>query len=101
MEPALEKGCIVHMHSDGDIRTLVDDIIDDGVQVINLQDLVNGIDWIADKFRGRRCVELDIDRQLVTVSGTPKDITGGVWYTPGFVLRRKPALMCQRRIRQC
>ena len=74
MAPALEKDCIVHMHSDGDIRTLVDDIIDDGVQVINLQDLVNGIDWIAHKFRGKRCVELDIDRQLITVSGTPADI---------------------------
>lgn len=74
MAPALEKGKIVHMHSDGDIRLLVDDIIDDGVQVINLQDLVNGIDWIADKFRGKLCVELDIDRQAVTVSGTPRDI---------------------------
>ena len=74
MEPALAAGKIVHMHSDGDIRLLVDDIIDDGVQVINLQDLVNGIDWIADKFRGKRCVELDIDRQLITVTGTPKEI---------------------------
>lgn len=74
MEPALKKGSIVHMHSDGDIRQLVDDIIDDGVQVINLQDLVNGIDWIAHKFRGKRCVELDIDRQHITVSGTPQEI---------------------------
>lgn len=74
MAPALEKGCIVHMHSDGDIRTLVDDIIDDGVQVINLQDLVNGVDWIAHKFRAKRCVELDIDRQHITVSGTPAEI---------------------------
>ena len=74
MQPALDKGCIVHMHSDGDIRLLADDILDDGVQVINLQDLVNGIDWIADRFRGKTCVELDIDRQHVTVSGTPADI---------------------------
>ena len=44
------------------------------MQVINLQDLVNGIDWIADRFRGKTCVELDIDRQHVTVSGTPADI---------------------------
>ena len=74
MQPALDRGRIVHMHSDGDIRLLVDDILDDGVQVINLQDLVNGIDWIADRFRGKLCVELDIDRQHVTVSGTPQDI---------------------------
>ena len=62
------------MHADGDIRTLVDDLLDGGVEVINLQDLVNGIDWIADKFAGRTCIDLDIDRQDVTARGTPKQI---------------------------
>jgi uroporphyrinogen decarboxylase len=74
MKPARDNGCIVHMHSDGDIRTLVDDIIDGGVEVINLQDLVNGIDWIADKFAGKTCIDLDIDRQLITAQGTPQQI---------------------------
>ncbi len=74
MKPARDKDCIVHMHSDGDIRTLVDDLIDGGVQVINLQDLVNGIDWIADKFAGRTCIDLDIDRQSITAQGTPEQI---------------------------
>jgi hypothetical protein len=74
MAPARAQGCIVHMHSDGDIRTLADDLIDGGVDVINLQDLVNGIDWIAETFAGRTCVELDIDRQHVTVHGTPDEI---------------------------
>jgi uroporphyrinogen-III decarboxylase len=74
MKPARDAGCIVHMHSDGDIRTLVDDLIDGGVEVINLQDLVNGIDWIADKFSGKVCVDLDIDRQDITRFGTPEQI---------------------------
>jgi uroporphyrinogen decarboxylase len=74
MKPARERNCIVHMHSDGDIRTLVDDLIDGGVEVINLQDLVNGIDWIADKFSGRTCIDLDIDRQSITARGTPEQI---------------------------
>lgn len=74
MKPARDQGCIVHMHSDGDIRTLVDDLIDGGVDVINLQDLVNGIDWIADRFAGRICIDLDIDRQSVTARGTPQQI---------------------------
>ena len=74
MKPARDQGCIVHMHSDGDIRTLVEDLIDGGVEVINLQDLVNGIDWIADKFAGRTCIDLDIDRQSITARGTPKQI---------------------------
>ena len=74
MRPAKEAGVPIHMHSDGDIRTLADGLVDSGVEVINLQDLVNGIDWIAERFRGRVCIDLDIDRQRVVPYGTPKDI---------------------------
>lgn len=74
IRPAKEKGIPIHMHSDGDIRTLVDDLIDGGVEIINLQDLVNGIDWIAERFSGMVCVDLDIDRQKITRFGTPKEI---------------------------
>ncbi len=74
MQPAREAGRIVHMHSDGDLHTLVDDLIDGGVEVLNLQDLVNGIDWIQERLAGKVCIDLDIDRQSVTVSGTPDEI---------------------------
>ena len=74
MKLAKDKGIRIHMHSDGDIKTLADDLIDGGVEVINLQDLVNGIDWIAEKFSGKVCVDLDIDRQSITPRGTPKQI---------------------------
>lgn len=74
MKPSRDQGCIVHMHSDGDIRALADDLIEGGVEVINLQDLVNGIDWIADRFAGRICIDLDIDRQKITPHGTPQQI---------------------------
>lgn len=74
MKPAIDKGLIVHMHSDGDIRELADDLIESGVQVINLQDLVNGVDWIAGRFRGKICVDLDIDRQKITPYGTPEQV---------------------------
>ena len=74
MAPAREAGCIVHMHSDGDIRALADDLVEGGVEVLNLQDLVNGIDWIAARFAGRVCIELDVDRQAVTRFGTPAQI---------------------------
>jgi len=74
MAPAREKGLPIHMHSDGDIRTLADDLIDGGVEILNLQDQVNGIDWIRDKFAGRVCIDLDIDRQKITRFGTPAEI---------------------------
>jgi uroporphyrinogen decarboxylase len=74
MKPARDCGCLVHMHSDGDIRTLAEGLVKGGVDVINLQDLVNGLDWIAARFAGRVCVDLDIDRQVVTPRGTPAEI---------------------------
>jgi len=74
MAPAHEAGCLVHMHSDGDIRDLVDELVVGGVDALNLQDLVNGIDWIAAKLKGRICVDLDIDRQQITRFGSPEKI---------------------------
>ena len=74
MKLVRDAGKIVHMHSDGDIRTLAHDIIEGGCQVLNLQDLVNGIDWIAENLKGKVCIELDVDRQKVTFDGTPQEI---------------------------
>lgn len=74
MKPSRDAGAIIHMHSDGDIRTLADDLIDGGVDVLNLQDLVNGIDWIRDRFFGKYAIDLDIDRQKITVFGSPADV---------------------------
>jgi uroporphyrinogen-III decarboxylase len=71
---ARQAGCVIHMHSDGDIRKLADDLADVGIDVINLQDLVNGIDWIGTALRGRVCIDLDIDRQSITRFGTPEQI---------------------------
>lgn len=74
IRPAKEAGAMIHMHSDGDLHQLIDGILSVGVDIINLQDLVNGIDWIRENLAGKYCIELDIDRQSVTVNGTPKDI---------------------------
>lgn len=74
MEPATRQGVMVHMHCDGDIRTLAAEILDCGVDVLNLQDLVNGIDWIAENLAGKTCIHLDIDRQKITTRGSPGQI---------------------------
>jgi Uroporphyrinogen decarboxylase (URO-D) len=74
MAPAHKTGCLVHMHSDGDIRALADDLLISGVDALNLQDLVNGIDWIAANLKGRVCIDLDIDRQQITRFGAPEQI---------------------------
>ena len=50
------------------------------MMVLNLQDLVNGVDWIRDTYRGKLCIELDIDRQNITVFGTPAEVDALVRY---------------------
>lgn len=74
MQPITEAGIIAHQHSDGYILDLVDDIINCGCDVINLQDLVNGIDNIQKHLKGRVAIDLDIDRQNITNSGSPREI---------------------------
>ena len=74
MGPIRHAGILVHMHSDGHVMALVEDLIDVGVDIINLQDLVNGIDEIARVIKGRLAINLDVDRQNVTVNGTPSDV---------------------------
>ena len=74
MQPAIEKGTLIHMHSDGDIRTLLPYLLTNGVGIINLQDLVNGIGWIEQNVKGKVCIDLDIDRQKITPYGTPAQV---------------------------
>ncbi|MBO4392516.1 MAG: hypothetical protein J5816_04355, partial [Clostridia bacterium] len=74
MKPARDAGAVIHMHSDGDVRTLAKDLIDGGVDILNIQDLVNGIDWIRDNFYGKYALDLDVDRQNITVFGTPAQV---------------------------
>jgi uroporphyrinogen decarboxylase len=74
MTRARACGAVVHVHSDGSILDLADDLIDAGADVLNLQDLVNGIDRIGACLKGRVAIQLDVDRQSVTVHGTPGDV---------------------------
>jgi uroporphyrinogen-III decarboxylase len=74
MRPAQQAGCVIRMHSDGDIRDLAEDLLDLGVQVLNVQDLVNGIDWLRDHLKGRVCLDVDIDRQNVVRFGSPNEV---------------------------
>ena len=74
MKPVKTAGKLVHMHVDGYIMDIIDDLIECGVDVINPQDLVNGIDDMQKYIKGRMAIDLDIDRQNITVQGSPKDV---------------------------
>lgn len=68
------QGVHVYLHTDGWIVDIIPDLIECGVSVLNPQDFVNGLDNLRRVARGKVSLELDIDRQSVTVFGTPEDI---------------------------
>lgn len=74
MEPCHAAGVYVTQHSDGYVMELIDEFIEAGRDVINLQDLCNGIDNIAAVLKGRVCIDLDIDRQRIVPFGTRQEI---------------------------
>jgi len=74
MQPCKQAGMYIGLHSDGKTLDILEDQIEAGVDVVNPQDLCNGIDELARRIKGKACIRLDIDRQSVIPYGTPKDI---------------------------
>jgi len=68
------NGVLVSLHTDGYIVDIIPDLIECGVTNLNPQDLVNGLDNICRLAKGKVFINLDIDRQNITVFGTPEQI---------------------------
>ncbi|RKY00301.1 hypothetical protein DRP77_11700 [Candidatus Poribacteria bacterium] len=69
-----QNGVHVYLHTDGYIVDIIPDLIECGVSILNPQDLVNGLDNIEKLAKGRVFIDLDIDRQKITVFGTPEEV---------------------------
>jgi len=74
MQPAKDSNALVGLHSDGYIMDIMDELLVAGVDIINPQDLCNGIDALAREVKGRACIRLDIDRQKIVPFGTRAEI---------------------------
>jgi len=72
--PCRRAGTLVALHSDGHIMDLMDEFAACGVDIVNPQDRVNGIDELAREVKGRFCIRLDIDRQHTLPYGTRADV---------------------------
>jgi hypothetical protein len=72
--PCRESGAKVEIHSDGYILDILDDLIEVGMDIINPQDLCNGVDNLARALKGRVCIRLDLDRVKITPHGTRSEI---------------------------
>lgn len=87
-----DAGAKVYLHTDGHVVPIIEDLIECGVSVLNLQIRANGLDNLVRKCKGKVCVNLDLDRQgfpfwspeeidahleeCVTALGSPE---GGLW----------------------
>jgi uroporphyrinogen decarboxylase len=78
---ARAAGMDVWFHSDGFVNDIVDDLIEIGVDVINVQCAAVGHDWIAANARGRVAFRTDIDRQKVMPFGSPAEVAEEVQRT--------------------
>jgi len=71
---ARDRGYTVHLHTDGYIVDIIPDLLEVGVTDLNPQELVNGIDNLEKMLKGKAHISLDVDRQNITVFGTPEEI---------------------------
>lgn len=74
IDPCRAQGILIGSHSDGYIMELIDDLLAAGLDMVNPQDLVNGIDNLARQVKGRVHIRLDVDRQFIVPFGTRQEI---------------------------
>jgi uroporphyrinogen decarboxylase len=67
------KGWNMHLHSDGMILDIIPDLIEIGVDVLNCQATVIGLEALRD-FAGKVCFRTDLDRQNVLPFGSPVQV---------------------------
>jgi uroporphyrinogen decarboxylase len=68
------RGRSVFFHTDGQVRDILGDLIEIGVQMINCQTPLVGYDWTARNLRGRVAFRTDIDRQHALPYGSRSEI---------------------------
>ena len=64
----------VYLHTDGYVVDIIPDLIETGVSILNVQDLVNGLGNLEKLAKGKVFIDLDIDRQKITAFGKPEEI---------------------------
>jgi len=71
---ARSSGAHVRLHTDGRVVEVIDQLVEAGVTILNIQDRVNGLDTAASLMRSGVCVDLDIDRQYLVPRRGPEEV---------------------------
>ena len=73
-DAAHAAGRLTYFHCDGNIMDVADEMLAIRPDVLNVQDLANGVAELAAAFKGKVCIDLDFDRQRAMPFGAPKEI---------------------------
>jgi len=69
------SGRHVIFHSDGHILKIIPDFVEMGVDALNVQVKLLGVDMLSREFGGKICILADIDRQSILPFGTPDTVS--------------------------
>jgi len=64
----------VFFHSDGYILDIMPDFVEIGVDALNIQVKLMGVERLSEEFGGKLCILADIDRQDILPFGTVRDV---------------------------
>jgi hypothetical protein len=93
-----DRGVHIYLHSDGHVVEVLDQLIEAGVSVLNIQDRVNGLENIAFVCKGRICIDLDIDRQHLVPFGKSDDIKRYIKHVVETLALKEGGLMLEVEI---
>jgi hypothetical protein len=92
------RGVHVYFHSDGHVLEVLDQLIDAGASVLNIQDKVNGLKNIKSLCKGRVCVDIDVDRQNLIPFGKPEEIERHIKHIVDELSMKEGGLMIEAEV---
>lgn len=92
-------GALTGFHCDGNVMDIADQILEIAPDSFNPQDLLNGVENLAEAFKGRLCIALDFDRQHTLPYGTPGEVAELVEYEIKTLGSPRGGLMIQSEVR--
>ncbi len=73
-EKVKQAGLDVHFHSDGNISSIIPDLLDLGVDVLNCQVSLMDVEWLGKNFAGRVCFQPLPDHKEILPFASPQEV---------------------------
>ncbi len=73
--PVKKANCKVFFHSHGNIKAIVGDLVDLGIDVLHCQAEAMDENWLAREFRGAVCLMIEANPEIIQFSSKPRQVT--------------------------